>query len=247
MKRYFLSAGLALAFSSLSACAQAAPSDLDRAEIEEIVRAYLLENPEIVRDALIELERKQTMAEEQQTIDALKTYEDQLLRDPRDFSIGPKDAKVQIVEFFDYNCGFCKRSTDWVRDTLRDNPDDVRFVFKELPVLTGPDGTSYAAAKAALAAARQGKYERLHFALMNERALTTDRILEVAKNEGLNVEQLETDMDDPAILRQLQDNLDLSRNIPALTGTPFFMVNDQYVSGASPQRLNAALEAELAG
>lgn len=246
MKRFLQSVAIA-ATISVAGCAQAAPSDLEKAEIEEVIRAYLLENPEIIQEALVELERKKAREEEQETVDALKDYADQLLRDPRDFSIGPKDAKVQIVEFFDYNCGFCKRSTDWVEDTIENHPDDVRFVFKELPVLTRADGTSYTAARAALAAGRQGKYARMHFALMGERALSEDRILTVAKAQGLDVEQLQKDMKDPAIMRQIEDTLDLGAKIPALTGTPFFIVNDQYVSGASMERLNKALDEALAG
>lgn len=246
MKRLFQSVAI-VALLSAASCAQAAPSDLDRAEIEEIVRAYILENPEIIREAMVELQRKQAREAEQRTRDALEQYSDQLLRDPRDFAIGPRDAKVQIVEFFDYNCGFCKRSTGWVQNILNEHPDDVRFVFKELPVLTGREGTSYTAARAALASARQGKYKRMHFALMDERALTKERILQVAKAQGLNVEQLERDMDDPAILRQIEDAHDLSANIPALTGTPFFVINDAYVSGASVEQLNAAVDEALAG
>lgn len=239
--KYLLRSVAILSLMSFASCAQAAPSELETAEIEAIVKAYLMENPEVIRDALLELDRKQVREAEQKTIDALDTYADQLFRDPRDYAIGPKDAKVQIVEFFDYNCGFCKRSTDWVEETLAAHPDDVRFVFKELPVLTGRDGTSYTAAKSVLAAARQGKYKRMHFALMDERALTKDRILQVAKVQGLNVKQLETDMADPAILRQIEDNLDLTRNIPAITGTPFFIVNDEYVAGASMDKLEEML------
>lgn len=230
---------------SLAACAQAGPGGMSDAEFNEAVRAFLLDNPEVVRDALIELERRDRQAELDRTVDAIDDLSDQIFRDPRDYAVGPKDAKVQVVEFFDYNCGWCKRSTPWIQDTIAKYPDDVRVVFKELPSLTGPEGTSYTAAKAALAAARQGKYSKFHFALMNERALSKARILEVAENNGLNAEQLERDMADPAILRQLQDNIALGTQIPALTGTPFFIVNDQFVSGGNLDRLEAMLNEEL--
>ena len=234
---------LAASLLSLAACAQAGPANQD--EIEKIVRAYLLENPEVIRDALVELERRDQQAELDRSYDAIENLSDQIFRDPRDYAIGPKDAKVQVVEFFDYNCGYCKRSTDWVQDTIDKHPDDVRVVFKELPVLTGPDGTSHLAARAALAAARQGKYSTFHFAMMGERALNEARILKLADEHGLDAAQLKTDMDDPAIRRQIDDNLQLASQIPALTGTPFFIVNDQFISGASIDRLQAALETQL--
>ncbi|GLQ19245.1 DSBA oxidoreductase [Algimonas porphyrae] len=245
--KHLLRTVAATSILALAACAQAGPNDMSKAQIEEIVRDYLLENPEIIREALIALEVKQAEAELQNTRDAIADLSDQILRDPRDYAVGPRDAKVQLVEFFDYNCGFCKRSTDWMEETMAKYPDDVRVVFKELPVLTGPDGTSFIAARAALASARQGKYRKMHFALMGERSLTKARILQIAENNGIDVDQLERDMDDPAIERQIRDNLDLSDKIPALSGTPFFVVNGDFVSGANMPKLTEYLEAALEG
>lgn len=243
--KHFLRTAAAVSILGLAACAQAAPGDVSKAEVEAIIRTYLLENPEIIREALVELEKKSVQAEEQETIDAITDLSDQIFRDPRDYSIGPKDAKVQLVEFFDYNCGFCKRSTDWMEETIAKHPDDVRVVFKELPVLTGREGTSHMAARAALAAARQGKYKKMHFALMDERAIKEPRVMEIAKNLGMNVEQLKLDMKDPAIARQIEDNLTISNRIPALSGTPFFILNGEYVSGANLPKLDNLLAAAL--
>ena len=238
---------LSVSALSMASCAQAAPGATDKAEIEEIVRAYLLENPEVIREALIELQRKEAEAEVTRTTDAIAALSDQLFYDPRDYSVGPKNAKVQLVEFFDYNCGFCKRSTEWLQETMAKHPNDVRVIFKEMPSLTGPTGTSYIAARAALAAQRQGKYSKFHFALMNERSLTEKRIMQLADINGLDSAQLARDMKDAAIERQIQDNLELGRQIPALTGTPFFVINDDFVSGAGIDELNAKLRAELDG
>lgn len=244
MKHFFRTAA-AVSILSLAACAQADPGDVSKAEVEQIIRAYLLENPEIIREALVELEKKTAEAEVQDTTDAIAELSDQIFRDPRDYSIGPKDAKVQLVEFFDYNCGFCKRSTDWMEETIAKHPDNVRVVFKELPVLTGREGASHMAARAALASARQGKYKKMHFALMDERSINEARVMEIAKNMGLNVEQLKRDMKDPAIARQIEDNLTISNRIPALTGTPFFILNGEFVSGANLPKLDSLLEAAL--
>jgi protein-disulfide isomerase len=244
MKLFFRTAA-AVSILGLAACAQAGPGDMSKADVEAIVRSYLLENPEIIREALIELEKKSEQEEEQESIDAIADLSDQIFRDPRDYSIGPKDAKVQLVEFFDYNCGFCKRSTEWMEETIAKYPDDVRVVFKELPVLTGIDGTSHMAARAALASARQGKYKKMHFALMDERSINEARVLEIGKNLGMNVEQLERDMKDPAIARQIQDNLSIGNRIPALSGTPFFILNDEFVSGANLPKLDSLIAAGI--
>jgi protein-disulfide isomerase len=211
--KQFLKTAAAVSILGIAACAPAGAADMSKAAVEEIVRAYLLENPEIIREALVALEQKAVEAERQESVDAIADLGDQIFRDPRDYSVGPSDAKVQRVEFFDYNCGFCKRSTDWLEQTMAKYPDDVRVVFKELPVLTGRDGTSYMAARAALAAARQGQYRKMHFALMGERSLTEARIKQVAKNLGLDVEQLERDMKDAAIDRQIEDNLSIGQRL----------------------------------
>lgn len=234
MKHLFLAASAIVMAFSISGCAQAGPSDLKKAEVEKIIKDYLMENPEIIREALIELE---TRADRE----AIEAVSDQIFNDPRDVVIGPEDAKVTIVEFFDYNCGFCKNSTDWVKNVMEEHPDDVKIIFKELPILDNRSRTSRTAAKAALAAARQGKYTPVHFALMKERSLSPDRIREIVKDAGLDMKKFDADMADVAIDRQIEDTLLLSNRIPALTGTPFFFVNQDYVSGANIERLDQLL------
>jgi protein-disulfide isomerase len=105
---------------SLTACSQAsATGELDRKQIETIVQEYLMENPEIIRDAMIALADK----EEREAMAAVK---DEIYNDKRDVVLGPKKAKVTIVEFFDYNCGYCKKSTDWLMEAMDENPKDLR-------------------------------------------------------------------------------------------------------------------------
>ena len=158
----------------LSGCAEAGSAgNLNKDEVREIVREYLLENPEIIREALIELQKKEDLA-------SINAVRDQILHDPRDVTIGPDDAKVTIVEFFDYNCSFCKRSTDWLVKAVEEHPDDIRVIFKEMPLLDGRTKTSRNAARAALAANEQDKYFKMHVALMAERSLTEERILKIA-------------------------------------------------------------------
>jgi protein-disulfide isomerase len=231
---------MAIALVAISGCAQAESKgrDMKRADVEKIIKEYLMENPEILREALIELDKKEDRA-------AIAAVSDALFNDPRDVSIGPKDAKVTIVEFFDYNCGFCKTSADWLKGVMEKHPNDVRIVFKELPILDGRTKTSRNAAKAALAAARQGKYTTMHFSLMNERSLTEDRVFALAEKAGLDMEKLKKDMKDEELDRQLQDGLLLANRIPSLTGTPFFVINDDFIAGADKNKLNSMLKEAL--
>jgi len=239
--KFLSTTALTLAMLGMSGCAQAqsdSVSTTDKAQIEAIVKAYLLENPEVVRDALIELEAKQDRT-------ALAAVSDALHKDPRDVVIGPKDAKVTIVEFFDYNCGFCKKSTQWLKDTIEEHPNDVRVIFKELPILEGRSKTSRNAAKAALAASRQGKYSTMHFSLMAERSLTPKRVRDLAEKAGLDMDKFDKDMLDKDIDRQIDDTLLLAQRIPALTGTPFFVIGDEFVSGANTEKLEEILDRAL--
>ena len=239
----FAATALAVSLIGISGCAQAGQSsgrDMKKADVEQIIQDYLMANPEILREALVELEKKEDRA-------ALASVSDALFKDPRDVSIGPKNAKVTVVEFFDYNCGFCKTSSDWLKGVMDKHPKDVRIVFKELPILDGRTKTSRNAAKAALAAARQGKYTTIHFSLMAERSLTEDRVFQIAEKAGLDIEKLKKDMKDPELDRQLQDGLLLANRIPSLTGTPFFVINDDFIAGADAKALDAMLEKALKG
>ena len=241
--KHLTTTALIIAMTAISGCAEAGPSkgrDMKKADVEQIIQNYLMEHPEIIREALIELEKKEDRA-------ALAAVHDAVFKDPRDVSIGPKNAKVTVVEFFDYNCGFCKQSSAWIQETMDKYPDDVRVVFKELPILDGRTKTSRNAAKAALAAARQGKYAAMHFALMDERSLTKDRVLTIAKKAGLDMKKLKKDMEDPGMDQQLEDALLLANRIPSLTGTPFFIINDDFMAGADAEALQDMLEDALDG
>jgi len=232
---------LTLLFSSITGCAEASEKNTpaNKAEIEQIVKDYLLENPEIVREALILLQEKEERA-------SITAVAEELRHDKRDFSVGPKNAKVTIVEFFDYNCSFCKTSTGWVQSVLAKHPKDVRFVFKELPILERRTKTSRNAAKAALAAKAQGKYMEMHFALMDSSTLSEKFITSAAIKLGLNMKKFKADMADPDIEQQIEDTMFLANRIPGLTGTPFFVMNDKFIASGNQQSLQAMLDEVLA-
>ena len=239
--KFLTTTAMTLALISSASCAQAqSPSTADRSQIESVIKEYLMNNPEIIQEALTELDRREEAA-------MMAAVRDSLENDARDVKIGPANAKVTIVEFFDYNCGFCKRSTAWVNETIEAYPKDVRVIFKELPILEGRTKTSRNAAKAALAAHKQGKYLKMHTALMEASGLTPERIKDIAKESGVNVKRLEKDMKDPELDLLLEDTLILANRIPSLTGTPFFVINDMMIAGADTDRLQASLEEALEG
>jgi len=230
----------ALLFSTIAGCAEAGQSaePVNKAEVEQIIRAYLLENPEVIEEALV-------LLDERRDRDSITAVADELRKDKRDFSIGPKNAKVTMVEFFDYNCTFCKQSTSWVQTVVAQYPDDVRIVFKELPILDRRTKTSRNAAKAALAANKQGKYMEMHLALMDGTALNEKFINSAAVKIGLNLKKFEADMADPSLDEQLEDTMYLASRIPGLTGTPFFIINDKFMASGNTTALQAMLDEAL--
>ena len=235
--KFFTSTAISVALLAISGCAQAG-QNIDTVEVEQIIKNYLLKNPEIIREAMIELQTKEDRA-------SLSNVKDALYSDPRDVSIGPKDAKVTLIEFFDYNCGYCKSSSNWLKGVIDKYPDDVRVVFKELPILESRTKTSRNAAKAALAAARQGKYTTIHFSLMAERSLSADRVLKIAEKAELDMDKLKEDMKDPQLDRHLDDTKLLAGKIPALSGTPFFVINNDFIAGGNVEALDALLKKAL--
>jgi protein-disulfide isomerase len=231
-----------LFFTTLAGCAKAGPANApaNKAEIEDIVKAYILENPEIIREALVLLEEKEDRA-------SIVRVAKELRHDARDYSIGPKNAKVTMVEFFDYNCTFCRKSTGWVQDIMAEYPNDVRIVFKELPILDRRTQTSRLASKAALAAHKQGKYQEMHFALMKANGLSKDVINTLAKDIGLDMGKFTTDLtDNDSIDQHIEDTIFLASQIPSLTGTPFFVVNDKFINGGNTPALQKMITEALA-
>ncbi len=231
-----------------ASCAEAGPTTtMSKSEIETLVKEYILENPEIIRDAIIKLQEKELQQEQEVYRESIVSAKDALENDPRDATLGPDDAKVTIVEFFDYNCGYCKRATPWVEEAIKKYGTDIRVVFKELPILDDRTKTSRIAARAALAADKQGKYKEMHFALMEQKRLSGDVIRETAEKIGLDMKRYDADLADPTIDQHINDTLLLANRLPALTGTPFFVVGDEYVSGADTDRLEQLVEAALNG
>ena len=231
---------LGLVFAT-PAAAQAPPLTPQQAdEVRRLVRDTLLRNPEILLEALDALEEKKRADTAAQQTDAVARLADALERDPADPESGAAAGDVTLVEFSDYRCPYCKQMAEPLAALLRAD-DGLRLVHKELPIL-GPE--SVVAAKAALAAQRQGGYAPMHSGLMARRgALDEAAVLETARDAGLDVERLRADMADPAIAARIERNLALAREL-AITGTPAFVLGGRLIPGAVDAETMKRLVAE---
>jgi protein-disulfide isomerase len=158
---------------------------------------------------------------------ALTDQRDALEKDPLAPVAGNPRGDVTVVEFFDYSCGYCKRVAPAL-EALKAADPNVRVVYKEFPIL-GPG--SVFAARAALAAHRQGKYEPLHRALMQADALDEAVVRRLAAEVGLDVARLEKDMEAPEVMQALQGNQQLAAALD-IGGTPAFVIGERLVPGA---------------
>ena len=197
-------------------------------QIVDVVRNYLTKNPEILVEMTSELDKRQAAEQEAKQQKVISDNADAIFRSPLAYVAGNPDGNVSVVEFFDYNCGYCRRALpDVVK--LVDNDNNVRLVLKELPIF-GED--SEAAAKAALAAHKQGKYFEMHQKLFTEPGKADkEKALRIAKELGLDVDQLEKDMADPDIQKSLDQAKDLAQKL-GLQGTPLYLIGDHVIPGA---------------
>lgn len=206
-----------------------ASSAMPQDELEQRFRTYLLENPEVIVEAMQRLQARQRAAEASEATAALNARADEVFRDPASPVGGNPEGDVTLVEFFVYNCPYCRRVAPVMIDAEASDPN-LRIVYKEFPIL-GPD--SLYAAKAALAAQRQGRYVAYHKALMQaDGAANEENVLAVAAEVGLDVERLEADMEDPAIRDAIDRNIALARAL-RITGTPGFVVGARILRGAT--------------
>lgn len=212
----------------------AAFSSAEEQAIRELVRDYLMENPEVLVESLQIYQERQRVAAQERQQQRVSELQQALTEDADDPVIGNPDGDVVVVEFFDYRCPYCQRVASDINTIVKED-GNIRLVMKELPIL-GP--ASRYAAKAALAAAKQDKYEELHFALMEvEGQLDNLAVLRVAQSVGLDIEQLQQDMRDPEIDQLLRRTYELAQSLE-INGTPAFVVGNRLIPGAlDPQAL----------
>jgi protein-disulfide isomerase len=204
-----------------------------RSEVEKIIREYLLAHPELLQEALGELDKRQAAAEIEKHRAAVKENAALIYSSPRHITLGNPQGDVTMVEFFDYNCGYCKKAMSDMMDMIKSDPK-LKFVLKEFPVLG--EG-SQQAAQVAVAVRMQDKtggkkYLEFHQKLLGGRgAADKARALAVAKEVGMNMAQIEKDLASPEVKSTLDESFKLAEAL-GLNGTPSYIVGPDVVIGA---------------
>ena len=220
--------GALVALSPAAAPLAAEFSAEQRQAIEAIIRDYLIKNPDVMLDVLQAAQDKIKSDARGKAAAALAERRREIFDDPGSPVAGNPKGDVTLVEFFDYRCPYCKQVVPAI-ETLLSEDKQLRFVYKEFPVL-GSD--SVTAARAALAARKQGKYDAVHRALMTMKGQINEAaIFKAASSVGLDVERLKRDMAAPEIDRMLQANHQLAAALD-IRGTPAFVIGNEIVPGA---------------
>lgn len=206
------------------------------------VRAYLLEHPEVLQEAQMALQTKDAEAAVEETNQAAAANAGLLAPDARDPAFGPANAKVTVIEFFDFRCPGCKAVAHDYRALMAAHPE-VRFVFKDWPILDrGDDITSQYAARAALAAHQQGKYLEVYDALMTERALSIEAIDAILAAHDVDMARAKAAIAAPDTTRHIAD-IHTTAAALRLRGTPTFLVNGKASPGIDPAEIGKLIEA----
>jgi protein-disulfide isomerase len=226
----------ALFVLALSAAPQVAAaqtfSDGQRSEIETIVKNYLVSHPEVLEEAMNELSKRQAAAEAEKHEASVAQNSETIFNSPRGVMVGNKDGDVTFVEFFDYNCGYCKRAMADMLDLMKSDPK-LKIVLKEFPVLS--EG-SVEAARVAVAVRMQDpsgkKYLDFHQKLLGGRGPADKaRALAAAKDAGLDVARIEKDLASPEVRATIEENFKLAEAM-GMNGTPSYVIGKQIVVGA---------------
>lgn len=223
----------ALGFSALVAFPAAtqdksAFSAAQREQLKTLVREYLLENPEVIAEAIGKLQEKEEAKKDKERAATIAMHKQEMVNPKEQTVIGNLQGDVTIVEFFDYNCGYCKSMfNDMISVVKADGK--IKVVTKEFPIL-GP--SSVTASKAALASRNQRKYSEFHQALISYKgALSEAAINTVAKSVGMNIEKLQEDMKDSELDKIIDQNRKLAQDL-GITGTPALLIGDTFIGGA---------------
>lgn len=207
-------------------------NDAQRSEIQKIIKEYLLAHPEVLEEVSAELNKRQAVAEAAKQASAVKKHSEALFNSPRGVIVGGRDGDVNFVEFFDYNCGYCKRAMIDMMDLMKQDPK-VRITLKEFPVL---GQASVEAAQVGVAVRMQDssgkKYLDFHQKLLNGRGqVDKARAMAAAKEVGLDMAKLEKDMAGPEVKATLEENFRMAEDM-GLNGTPSYVIGQQVVVGA---------------
>lgn len=229
------------ASSAFAADSSGAFTAEQKSAIQAIVKEYLIANPEILYEVQTALEAKVAKEEAERTKALVASHAKDIYRAPGAPVAGNPDGDITVVEFFDYNCGYCKRGLSDVAELI-ESDDRVRVVFKEFPILRED---SEHAARVALAARLQGKYWEVHRDLMATRGVVNEAVaLRVAEKHGLDMDKLKADMKGPDVQGELDRVKNLAQTL-SINGTPHFLVGDRAIGGA-PENLHEMLAKHVA-
>jgi protein-disulfide isomerase len=225
----------AAAATAVAASATPAPtpaatdfSGEQRKEIEKIVKNYLITNPEIFLEAQTALEAKMEKEQAEKLKVAIAENAKEIYRDPQADLAGNANGDITVVEFFDYNCGYCKRGLHDVIKLVESDPK-VRVVFKELPILSKG---SEEASRVAIASGKQGQYWDVHKAMLEAKGVMNEaNALAIATKLGLDIDKLKKDMASPEVEAEIKKSEALAKKM-GVNGTPHFLVGDRAIPGA---------------
>lgn len=207
-------------------------TDQQRTEIQKIIREYLIANPEVLQESINEFEKRQSVVDAEKHKIAVKSHAELLFNSQRQVVVGNPQGDVTLVEFFDYNCGYCKRAMTDLMELMKGDPK-LRVVLKEFPVL-GPQ--SIEAAQVGAAVRMQDKtgkkYFEFHQKLLTGRGnVDRARALAAAKEVGLDVARIEKDANSEEAKATLEESFKLAEAL-GLNGTPSYVVGEEIVIGA---------------
>ena len=252
MKRYLrpLAVALVVLAAAVPTFAAAQPfSPEQRGEIEKIIRDYLLKNPELLQEVIQEMERRQAQAEAEKHKEAIKEHAALLFNSKRQIVLGNPEGDVTMVEFFDYNCGFCRKALADKIELMKNDPK-LRLVLKEFPVL-GEGSTQ--AAQVAVSVRLQDKtggkkYFEFHQKMFASRgAIDKARALAVVREIGLDAARAERDMGSDEVRQTLEEGFRLAEAL-GINGTPTYVLAGQVVVGAvGTEKLREAINTARCG
>ena len=231
------------ATTALVSFSPAFAQEMDEDALKALILQTIRDNPEVVMEAIETLQAREEAAKELAAAEALKTQKAALQNDPNAPVMGNPDGDITVVEFFDYNCGYCRRVFPAIQELMAGDTN-IKVVMREWPIL-GEE--SVFAARASLASRKQGKYEEFHTALMEFQGRASEAVvLRVADDLGMDIDQLRADMEGPEVEAHFAASRQLTQAL-GLNGTPAFVFEDQLVPGAIELEQMQALVEQIRG
>lgn len=225
-----IAAALTLCVATTLPFSAHALDDKQKEEFGAFIKEYLIANPEIMLDVQNALEAKQEQARQDKATAAISDNKDEIFNSSSDLALGNPDGDVTIVEFFDYNCGYCKRALSDM-DKVISSDSNVRFVLKELPIL-GPDSVAAHKVSDAFRKLAPEKYAEFHRTLLGSQGRATeDSAIAVATSLGVSEADIRAQMASNPNDQSVRETYQLASNL-GITGTPSYVVGDEALFGA---------------